>query len=296
MAWRGLHLSRPARLALADRQIVVVQDADEIRLPLEDLAWIIIDTSQVTLTAMLLSACTAAGIVIVTCDDKHTPSALTLPFHSHHRQAAVASLQLGASAPLQKRIWQAVVRAKIANQAAVLDECGTGSNALKAMLSRVDSGDPENVEARAARHYWSRLLRNFVREDAADGRNALLNYGYAVIRAGVARAIVAYGLLPALGVKHRSLTNAFNLADDLVEPFRPFVDRLVCGMAAAEAEMVEVTLPRRQQLASILTNDAIMPDGTTTLLAATERTAMTLVRAFETRQADCLELPHMKPA
>ncbi len=293
MAWRGLHLSRPARLALADRQIVIVQEADEVRLALEDLAWIVIDTNQVTLTAALLSACAEAGIVLVTCDERHTPSALTLPFHSHHKQAAIASLQIAASIPLQKRLWQAIARAKITNQAAVLDERGTGGSVLKAMVHHVESGDPDNVEARAARLYWSRLFRDFVREQASDGRNALLNYGYAVVRAGVARAIVAHGLLPALGVKHRSVTNSFNLADDLVEPFRPFVDRIVYAMATADGAKTEVTLPRRRQLASVLSESAVMPDGTMTLLAATERAAMTLVRAFETRQADRLEMPRL---
>ena len=215
MAWKGLHLSRPAKLNTADGQIVVSQEDGEARLPLEDVAFVILDAPHATLTSTLLSACMDNGVVIVTTDARHTPNGVLLPFHSHHRQAGVASLQIALGEPLKKRCWQRIVVAKIANQALHLEARGrAGAEALRAMADLVGSGDPDNVEARAARAYWSRLFDGFVRADEGDLRNKLLNYGYAIVRAAVARALVAYGCLPALGLHHESVTNAFNLADD----------------------------------------------------------------------------------
>ena len=215
MAWRGVHITQPARLTLADGQIVFTREDGVVRLAIEDVAWMVIDTPQVMLSTALISACMDAGMVLITTDRTHTPSGLILPFHRHHRQAEIAALQMAISAPLKKRLWQTIVQAKIANQAAVLTECGQNATALLAMTRLVGSGDPDNTEARAARAYWPRLFVNFVREDANDKRNALLDYGYAVVRSAVARALVAAGLLPAFGVNHASMTNAFNLADDL---------------------------------------------------------------------------------
>lgn len=295
MAWRGLHLTRPARLALADGQLVVAQDEGEVRLPLEDVAWIVLDTPQATLTTALIAACMAAGIALVTCDGTHTPSGVTLPFHTHHRQAGVAALQAEASGPLRKRLWQGIVRQKILNQAAVLAACTGQPGALPAMARQVGSGDPGNVEARAARYYWSRLFPDFTRDDGSDRRNKLLNYGYAVVRSGVARALVAHGLLPAFGLQHASVSNAFNLADDLVEPFRPFVDRL-CWRLSGEGRDVEGELSKedRQALAGVLTTDALMGRDTVNLLVASEQAAASLVEAMERGDASALLLPRLR--
>jgi CRISPR-associated protein Cas1 len=214
-------------LALADGQCVVTQETGEIRLPLEDIAWIILDTPQATLTTALLSACMEAGIALIVTDERHHPSGLALPFHRHHRQAEVAALQVALGDGLRNRLWQMIVRAKIRNQAAVLSLCGRSATPLGAMAQRVTPGDAENVEARAARYYWSRLFDHFVRENGTDRRNAMLNYGYAVMRGAVARALVAAGLLPAIGLHHTSALNPFNLADDILEPFRPIIDLMV---------------------------------------------------------------------
>jgi CRISPR-associated protein Cas1 len=295
MAWRGVHITQPARLSLADAQIVVSRDDGDIRLPIEDVAWMVIDTPQASLSTALLSACMDAGMVIVTTDRTHTPSGMILPFHSHHRQAEIAAMQLGISVPLKKRIWQTVVVAKIANQAVALETVGQDATALRAMMQLVGSGDPENVEARAARDYWSRLFKDFIRDDANDKRNGLLNYGYAVVRSAVARALVASGLLPCFGVNHASITNAFNLADDIVEPFRPFVDCAVwsltdCGRIGHGATTVE----ERRTLASLLTVGTRLGEEKVTLLVATERVAESLVRAMELASAPLLILPRLE--
>lgn len=293
MAWRGLHLTNPSRLSLADDQIVVGQDDGEVRLALEDLAWVVIDSPRTSLTANLMSACMSAGIAVIFTDDTHTPSGVALPFHRHHRQADVASKQAAASAPLKKRLWQAIVRRKIENQAAALDIVGAGGgHTLRQMVLRVGSGDPGNVEAQAARYYWGKLWRDFRREDAGDRRNMMLNYGYAVIRSGVARALVASGLIPAFGLKHASVSNAFNLADDLVEPFRPFVDVLAWRTVGDGAPCRnEMTVDDRRAMAGILLSTAHLTTETATLLLATERAAESLVRALDKGTPTLLTLP-----
>lgn len=297
MAWRGLHLSRPARLSTADGQIVVSQDDGEARLPLEDVAYVILDAPHATLTSTLLSACMEKGVVVVTTDARHTPNGLLLPFHSHHRQAGVAFVQTALGEPLKKRCWQRIVLAKIDNQAANLEACRrSGVEALRAMCEKVGSGDPDNVEARAAREYWSRLFDGFVRSDEGDLRNKLLNYGYAVVRAAVARALVGCGCLPALGLHHQADLNAFNLADDVVEPFRPFVDALAFDRARERKKSGDLTIEDRRAMAAILTRDCRVAGETMSLLVASEKAAESLVQAMEGKSAALLKLPEMRGA
>lgn len=295
MAWRGVHITQPARLSLADAQIVVSRDDGDIRLPIEDVAWMVIDTPQASLSTALLSACMDAGMVIVMTDRTHTPNGMILPFHSHYRQADIAAMQIAISAPLKKRLWQNVVQAKIANQAASLETIGQDATALHSMMRLVGSGDPDNVEARAARAYWPRLFTDFIRDDANDKRNALLNYGYAVVRSAVARALVAAGLLPAFGVNHASITNAFNLADDMVEPFRPFVDRAVWNLTdRGRVSQGATTVQERRTLASLPAEETRFGSEMVTLLVATERVAESLVRAMELASAPLLLLPKLE--
>lgn len=296
MAWRGLHLTQAARLSLADSQICVKQDAGEVRLALEDVAWIVIDTPQATLSSALMSACMDAGIALVFTDERHTPSGLALPFHRHHRQGAMARIQIDAKDGLKKRLWQAIVRRKILNQAAslsVLDR--ENADTLREIARHVEPGDPENVEARAARFYWGRLFADFVRDDDGDRRNKMLNYGYAVIRAGVARALVAAGFLPVLGLKHDGAANAFNLADDLVEPFRPFVDVLAWRTFANGADRTgDLSLEDRRAMAGALLLNGTVGDGKVSLLVAAEMAAASLARAFEFEKPAFLEMPELE--
>lgn len=296
MAWKGLHLSRPAKLNTADGQIVVAQDDGEARLPLEDVAYVILDAPHATLTSTLMSACMESGVVIVTTDARHTPNGVMLPFHSHHRQAAVALMQTGLGEPLKKRCWQRIAIAKIENQAAHLDLCGrNGAEALRAMCHKIGSGDPDNIEARAAREYWGRLFDDFYRSDESDLRNKLLNYGYAVARAAVARALVACGCLPALGLHHQADANAFNLAD-IFEPFRPFVDALAFERAEGREKSSDLTIEDRRAMAGVLLRDCRVAGETVSLLVATEKAAESLVQAMEGKSAALLKLPEMNAA
>lgn len=293
MAWKGVHISRPARLNLKDGQAVIAQDDGEVRLPLEDIAWIVLDGAHATLTSTLISACMDSGIALIFTDARHTPSGVCLPFHQHHRQAGVASIQLGISQPLKKRLWQTLVGAKIANQSANLSLCErSGAEALAAMAKLVGSGDPNNVEARAAREYWKQLFDNFIRDDPADLRNKMLNYGYSILRSAIARALVAAGFLPCVGLFHESVANAFNLADDVFEPFRPFVDRLVFTQSENGARRDgDLTIDDRRALAGALNIDAGVGAEKVSLLIATEKAAESLFRAMEHASPALIQLP-----
>jgi len=293
MAWRGLHITKPSRLSLADGQVVVWQEDGEVRLALEDVAWIVLDSPQSTVTGTLLSACMTAGIALIATDATHTPCGVLLPFHQHFRQGEIAHRQTAMAGPLKKRLWQKIVRAKIDNQAAALANVGRGgATSLREMAKLVGSGDPGNVEARAARYYWNQLWPEFRRDDGGDKRNKLLNYGYAVVRSGVARSRVAAGLLPAFGLKHASVTNAFNLADDIVEPFRPFIDSLAWRTAdEGRPSRDDLTIDDRRTMAGALLTEAKFASETVTLLVAAERSAESLVRAIESATSEALELP-----
>jgi CRISPR-associated protein Cas1 len=275
-----------------------MQDGREVRTAIEDLAWLVVDTPHATMTSALISACMAGGVALVLTDERHTPCGLALPYHGHHRQGAIAKLQCDAKDSLKKRLWQRIVRRKILNQAAALASLGKNdAMTLKEIARHVAPGDPDNVEARAARFYWPRLFPDFIRDDAGDRRNKLLNYGYAVVRAGVARALTASGLVPALGLNHQGAANAFNLADDLFEPFRPFVDLLAWRTSAnGSGKDGELALADRRAMAGALLIDAKSGIETVSLLVAAEQAAQSLVRALEEEKVDRLVLPEVEPA
>lgn len=297
MAWRGLHISNPARLTHRSRQLVVDLENDaagnrgeSLTFPIEDIAWIILDTPQVSISGSLLSALVENGVAMVVPDGKHHPAGMLMSFHQHHAQAAIGHAQIAMTEPLKKRLWQKLVRAKIENQAAVLRSIGSEhAIALSSMAGRVGSGDPGNLEAQAARAYWPRLFEGFRRHEE-DRRNGLLNYGYAVVRAALARACAAAGLLPAFGIHHRSRTNPFNLVDDLIEPFRPVVDRMARIRATSE-QRDELNIEDRRHMAGILSETVSIGEERITILAATEAVAESLIRAIDGNNAALLYTP-----
>lgn len=296
MAWRGLHISHPARLRLRDNRVEVEQDTGTIDFPLEDLAWIVLDTGQATATATLMAACAKASVPLVISDERHMPCSTLLPFHQYFRQGEIARLQIAASLPTKKRIWQALVRQKILNQADVLTRVGApGAAELREMSRWARSGDPDNVEARAARFYWQNLFPDFRRQDEADRRNALVNYGYAVVRAAIARGLVAHGFIPAFGLHHDSAQNAFNLADDLIEPCRPEVD--YCAFrrwdATRKHDVKALDKADRQTMAAVLAESLMVGDERLPFLTAIERMVESLRRALEVGAPEPLELPRL---
>lgn len=231
--------------------LLIIRSGDEEKaaVPFAEVAAIIASHRQVTVTQAALSHLAEAGGIFVSCDEKMMPASMLLPLKAHCEQTERFLLQAALPVPRRKRFWQSVVRAKLRAQASVLQEF-TGSDAgLRAMAERVQSGDTGNLESQGARRYWPLVFQDpsFRRGDDTDPRNALLNYGYAVLRAATARAICAAGLHPSFGLHHANKFNAFVLADDLMEPWRPAVDRVVAGIGAVALE----TLSKRQIIAAV---------------------------------------------
>lgn len=233
MIKRIVEIGNPRYLRLKHGQLVVEHEQQEVgRVPIEDLGVLILDHPAVIYTQAVLVACWEAGVVVVVCDTKHMPTAILMPMDAHNLHTKVLRAQIAASEPTRKRLWQQIVQAKIAAQAKVLLSATGDNSPLPQYTKRVKTGDPENFEAQAARLYWPRLFgKTFRRDPDVEGVNSLLNYGYAIIRAAVARALSGAGLHPALGVHHRNQFNAFCLADDAMEPFRPLVDLRVSELS-----------------------------------------------------------------
>jgi CRISPR-associated protein Cas1 len=256
VAWRGLHLSEPARLTLRDRRLVVArEEKPEVAVPVEDLDYVVLDTGRVTLTAALLGALAGCGCLVVTTDSRHLPNGSLLPFHAYHRQGETIQAQLAVSEPRRKRLWQAIVQAKIRNQAECLRRLGKpdAAQGLDVLVQKVKSGDRDNQEAVAARRYWQTCLDGFSRRPGAEDReNGLLNYGYAIVRSVLARHLAAYGFWPSLGLHHRNVQNPFNLADDLMEPLRPVVDREAFRILSESPEKEELDVQDRRAMSAVL--------------------------------------------
>ena len=216
-----------ARVSVKQQQLAIFQEGEEVLVSPENLDFCLIESPFVQITTSALCLLTENKVATLFCNEKRLPHSFLMGYHQHSRHTEVLRLQLDQSVPFKKRLWQRVIQSKIRNQSAVLTSLGIKNNLLACAL-KVKSGDPDNLEARAARSYWSSLFRDFVRDrDNGDARNAHLNYGYSILRSCVARSLVAFGLTPSFGIHHSSGLNAFNLVDDFLEPFRPFVDLLV---------------------------------------------------------------------
>jgi CRISPR-associated protein Cas1 len=296
MGWRGIHLSRPAYLSVEHRALKLEfrdEEAGQFRISVEDLAYLIVDSTEVSLSATLLARLAENGVLVVGVNDKHLPVWTALPWTEFHRYGTVISLQLEASVPLKKQVWAHVVAAKINAQADCLALHGrNGAGALRAMVSQIRSGDPDNVEARAARHYWQSLYegRGFRRHDD-DLPNAMHNYGYAILRAAIARQLCAVGFIPQIGLHHQSQTNAYNLADDLIEPYRPLVDRIVVDTLADLDFSAAFTTAHRRQLVTIMESQVEIKGEIYGMLAAIESTVASLKMTLAEREARRLVFP-----
>jgi CRISPR-associated protein Cas1 len=235
-------------------------------------------------------------VVVYTCDEKHIPNGLLMPFHQHSRQLQVAQIQVEASLPLKKRLWQQLVQNKILNQAVCLERCDSEDNHLLEALAReVQSGDKGNKEAQAAKLYWPRLFgTRFRRFSQTHWTSSALNYGYAILRGAMARAVVANGLLPCFGLNHQSQLNAFNLVDDLIEPFRPLVDetvyQLVQQVESTGDEDVSNELPRfaKHQLVLLTQKNCTIDQEVTPLPLGCQRLSESLVRALRDKEPAAL--------
>ena len=280
IATDDLHLS-----AYRGFLVVSLDRQEQGRVALDDIQAVIVHAHGVTWTTSLVVALAERGAIMVLCAATHAPVAIISPIEGHHAQAARMRAQWEAPRPLFKQLWRQIIVAKISMQASLLAAQGRAeAHALILMTRRVRSGDPDNLEAQAARKYWPALMgAEFRRDQNADGANSLLNYGYTIMRSCVARSIVGAGLHPAIGLHHRNRLNGFALADDLVEPFRPLVDGLVRRMT--DEGINTVTSAAKQRLARLIGQDLRMGGAVSPVSGACQRLAQSLARSFEDRKS-----------
>ena len=292
MAWRVVAIENPARLSLRDNQLVIAQDV-EATLPIEDLDTLVLDSYGITTTANLLTALATKSTTTVICDEKHLPASVLLPYSQHSRQAKVSRQQLAMSQPLKKQLWQHVVEQKIVNQADVLRMVGLDDMSIRKHASDVKSGDTSNRESIAARIYFDQLLDDATRRKPI-WHNAALNYGYAMVRSHIARHIAARGLVASQGIFHHNELNSFNLADDLIEPYRAAVDLYILEKVAplhVGDRDTSLTKHDRQLIIDILNYYVIMNGKKFTTKHAIERTVESFIECIEAKEARKLLLP-----
>lgn len=302
MIKKTLYFGNPAYLSLRMGQMViklpevetakdlpdVLKKQAEVTKPIEDIGVVVLDNRRITVTQGLLEALLETNCAVITCDSRSMPVGLMLPLYGNTTQNERFRCQLDSSLPLRKQLWQQTIKAKIANQAAVLSHCS--GDPAKTMLRWVDdvrSGDPDNIEGRAAAYYWKNFfssvsgLETFTRDREGLPPNNLLNYGYAILRAVVARALVSSGMLPTLGIHHHNRYNAYCLADDIMEPYRPYVDELVFAIVGEYgADGLELTKEIKARLLSIPTLDVTIGDRRSPLMVAATQTTASLYKCF----------------
>lgn len=298
MIKKTLYFGNPAYLSISKQQLVVklpevernqsipsiIKETSIRTIPVEDIGVLIIDNKQITLTQAVLEVLLNSNCALITCDSNRMPTGLMMPLASNTVQTERFRDQLEASAPLKKQLWQQTVQAKIINQAYLLTN--TTGILVKNMITwanDVKSGDPDNYEARAAVYYWRNLfpdIPGFSRDREGIPPNNLLNYGYAILRAIVARALVASGLLPTFGIFHRNKYNAYCLADDIMEPYRPFVDKLVLEIKHDHCDVAQLSIDIKARLLSIPTLDVIIGGQRSPLMVAVTQTTASLYKCF----------------
>ncbi|MEN9929475.1 MAG: hypothetical protein RLZZ231_1396 [Bacteroidota bacterium] len=285
MVKRTLHFSNPAHLSFSNAQLVIdIKGEQKITktIPIEDIGVVIIEHPQITLSMNVLDALIKSNVAVVSCDDHYMPSGMFLPLDGHNTQTERIRNQLNASEPLKKQLWQQTIKCKIENQTAVLEKLGIDGNRLKLLASKVLSGDSSNLEAQAAAYYWQQLYgSDFVRSRKMESPNAQLNYGYAILRSLVARALSASGMYPSVGIHHRNKYNAFCLADDIMEPYRPFVDWQVINIFDGTELETGLTKDQKIKLLSLPQLDISIQQLTRPLFHAVSITTASLYKCFD---------------
>ncbi|MBO9681032.1 MAG: type II CRISPR-associated endonuclease Cas1 [Acidovorax sp.] len=290
MVWRSVVINRPARLKREHFSLVVEQE-QSARVPFEDIAIIVLNHREITLTHPVLSACADYGIGLYSTGENHQPNGVFLPFLPHSRATRMQRLQLDLDKPSTKRAWARIVQAKIQNQARCMELLSTtGADRLASYARRVRSGDGGNLEAQASAYYFPQVFGRSFHRSQSGWVNAALDYGYAVMRGACARALVAHGMLPSLGLFHSSEQNAFNLADDLIEPYRPIVDLYVAQQRSLPTN-AELQPADKAALVSLLNVDVAMPRGQMSVLSSIEQAAESLARLYDGGSEQVLELP-----
>jgi CRISPR-associated protein Cas1 len=281
---------------MKNRQLVYEpKDEQSVRVALEDITVIVIEDNRSTLTTALLSHISEHNIVLFTCDSYHMPNGLFTPFHQHSRLSQISHIQVEMKLPLKKQIWQKIISQKIFNQAQLLKYFNKEDFQVSVLVDKVKSGDSDNLEALAARRYWSLLFDDFSRDQKAlDPRNIALNYGYAIVRGAVARSLVAHGLLPTFGVFHNSELNAYNLADDIIEPLRPMVDMVVKNLELVDSLDIHMGVEIKSALLNILVMEMNIDGENVLVLNICDIMAQGFVKCMKLKDVSRLSLPRLE--
>ncbi|MDE6383118.1 MAG: type II CRISPR-associated endonuclease Cas1 [Paramuribaculum sp.] len=283
MLKKTLCFSNSARLSLRLGQLVIENDQGVTTRPIEDIGVVVLESGLINITSALISTLIENNVAVITCDSKHMPNGLLLPLNGNSVQQERFDAQVIASLPLKKQLWQQTIVAKLRNQAAVLEMRGIEAGNIKSWSNRVRSGDPDNFEARAAAYYWANIFPEidaFIRGRTEDSPNELLNYGYIVLRAVIARSLVGSGLLPTLGIHHCNRYNAYCLADDIMEPYRPYVDILVLSILDSGEYNGEIDREIKRVLLTIPTLDVKIAGLNRPLMVAASMTTASLAKCF----------------
>jgi len=305
MIKRTLYFGNPAYLSLNNAQLLLrlpeVEKNDllptefkkdaTVSIPVEDIGIVVLDHKQITITQALMEALLDNNVVLITCNSTHHPTGLMMPLSGNSIQNERFRAQLDASEPLKKQLWAQTITQKIKNQSTVLEGRGINHTYLIPLYKNVKSGDSDNCEATAAAYYWQSIfpyVEGFRRFREGIPPNNYLNYGYALLRATMARSIVGAGLLPTLGIHHSNRYNAYCLADDLMEPYRPYVDNIVCDIIQEHGVNEDITKEIKAILLKIPAMDVILDGEKSPLMNATQRTAVSLVKCFTGEQRKIL--------
>ena len=298
MIKKTLCFSNPIYLSLRNAQLVLhvpevetnktlpeaIKKEAERTIPIEDIGVVILDNRRITITSGVMEALLENNCAVITCNQKSMPVGLLLPLCGNTTQNERFRSQLEASLPLRKQLWQQTIKQKILNQEHVLRiNTDKETNCMRIWSNDVRSGDPDNLEARSAAYYWKNLFTNdpnFVRDREGTPPNNLLNYGYAILRAIIARALVGSGLLPTLGIHHHNRYNAYCLADDIMEPYRPYVDQLVLDIIQCNLEISDITRDLKMRLLGIPMLDVVINGKRSPLMIAAQQTTASLAKCF----------------
>ncbi|MBW7888877.1 MAG: type II CRISPR-associated endonuclease Cas1 [Bacteroidetes bacterium] len=303
MLKRTLFISNPCYISTRFEQLVLKNKKtdEEKTVPIEDLGFVVFENGECTFSLQAISKLNENNVAAIFCNDKHLPTSLLLNLDANDIQSQLFSYQINAAEPLKKQLWQQTIKAKILNQAGVLQSLGIEIETLKRCAANIKSGDTSNEEAKASRYYWSRLfnyenlivslsrfnvelLVGFTRSRFGDPPNNLFNYGYAILRAATARALAGSGLLPTLGIHHHNKYNAFCLADDIMEPYRPFVDKLVYEIIKEGTDYSTLTTPIKSRLLGLLTVDVQINNSTSPLMVGLSQTTASLAECFKKKR------------
>lgn len=298
MIKRTLYFGNPAYLSKKNEQLLVrlpeveindtlseiIKKEAQASIPIEDIGIVVLDDQQIIITQGLIESLLANNVALVTCDKTHHPTGLMLNLAGNQLQSAKFKAQLNAPQPLIKQLWQQTIKSKITNQALLLKKYSKEATNMMKWANEVKSGDADNLEARAAAYYWKNLfpeISDFRREREGIPPNNLLNYAYAILRAVIARNLVGSGLLPTLGIFHRNQYNHYCLADDIMEPYRPFADALVCEIIRNGEDYSDLNPSVKRQLLGLATVDVLFDDERSPLMIAAQRTTASLAKCFE---------------